>query len=146
MKLTATSEVELSKVLSHQLNGIMLHFDLAMAYKMMGCKKKSRYHYKQAIEETIAHNDTNCIIIEHFHKIIKPAQEPRQRIELNVTYGMAQLEKDTAHEKAVQAWLAWEEDTADMYEHLSEQMPDCKLWCRLKRASEKEIKHIEDMM
>ena len=52
MTATAEKKAMLEKICTHQLEGLMFHFDYACIAKLLGHEKMACMQYKQAMKET----------------------------------------------------------------------------------------------
>lgn len=138
------NEMIAQEVLNHQLNGIMFHSDMVDLFITLDIPKLERIQESQLIEESKNHVRTKQIIFKNTGKLICAKASERQEVTFHIAE--TQEEKLTIVKQAIQKWRAWEYQTMVLYVNACEKEPECKLWCELKRAVEKEIHNIDKML
>lgn len=68
--LTAEKKAMLEKICTHQLEGLMFHFDYACIAKLLGHDKMACIQHKQAMKETEKHFNTVLRLIEVYGEVI----------------------------------------------------------------------------
>lgn len=138
------NEVLAQEVLNHQLNGIMLHAGMLDLFIALDLPKLERIQERQLIDEIKTHVKTKQELFRGAGKILKatPAVQP----ELTIPATETKAEKNSIARQAVRKWRAWEVKTAAMYTAASEKKPDCKLWTKLRRDVDHEIKGIDRIL
>ena len=135
-----------AKVLAHQLEGLMLHSDLATMYAVLGDKTQCKFHKCQAIDEMKAHLYTATEAATHFGEAIEPAKIQRITISVvPVASDMTEEEIQEAKEKAHEIWKNWEDESLEMYQNLAQENPNSRIWPRLASNIETEIRHLKRM-
>ena len=138
------NEVLAQEVLNHQLNGIMLHAGMLDLFIALDLPKLERIQERQLIDEIKTHVKTKQELFCGTGKIAKltPAVQP----ELTIPATETKAEKESVARQAVRKWRAWEVKTAAMYTTAGEKEPDCRLWSKLRRNVEHEIKGIDRIL
>ena len=67
--LTAEKKAMLEKICTHQLEGLMFHFDYACIAKLLGHDKMACIQHKQAMKETEKHLNTVLRLIEAYGEV-----------------------------------------------------------------------------
>ena len=136
-----------AEVLAHQIDGVMFHIDAVMLYKLIGMPKMMRMHMRRVSEESDNNLMTACKMIEKYGEIIDPAKVSRETDITELKYAPIATHTDRAviNQKIIKAWLAWETETRDMYAKAVQAQPDCKMWAKLHRDVEKELKVVEKL-
>ena len=134
-------------ILAHQIDGVMFHIDAVMLYKLIDMPKMMKLHMKRVTEESDSNMMTACRLIEMYGEIIDPTQVSRETSLSRLRYAARATHTDRAviNQKIITAWLAWEKDTRDMYAKAMQEQPDCKMWVKLHRDVEKELKVVEKL-
>ena len=136
----------ISKILAHQLEGIMLHFDLMKNYKVMGMDKMAMKHYKHMRDESECHAKTVLKVIEKYHEPVAPDSRNRVAIPAVMSEPKDMLDKFTIHTQYLEAWKHWEESTVSLYDEIIKASPDCKMWPMLKAKAEHEVHCVKRIM
>lgn len=133
------------KILSHQLEGIMFHYEASGLYELVEIKCSARKHGKQYLQESITHYGTASKLIEEYGEIILPKFNPaRVSLLANVTTRPAERgERAELASNITEHWREWEESTIKLYDEGLKLMPNCKLLQCLKKSVEKELKGIK---
>ena len=136
----------ISKILAHQLEGIMLHCDLMKNYKIMGMDKMAMKHYKHMKDESECHAKTVLKVIEKYHEPVTPDSRNRVVVPAVMSEPKDMLDKFTIHTQYLDAWKKWEEDTVSLYDEIIKASPDCKMWPMLKAKAEHEVHCVKRIM
>lgn len=136
-----------AEVLAHQIDGVMFHIDAVMLYKLIDMPQMKKLHMKRVTEESDANMMTACNLIDRYDEIIDPTQVSRETSLSRLRYAARATHTDKAviNQKIITAWMAWEEKTRDMYVKAVQAQPDCKMWARLHKDVEKELKVVEKL-
>lgn len=135
-----------AKVLAHQLEGLMLHSDLATMYAALGDKMKCKFHKCQAMDEMKMHLYTATEMASHFGEAVEPARVQRIVVSaVPVTSSMTDAEIKDVMAKAWEVWKNWEIESLEMYQNLAQADPNSRLWQRLANVVGMEIRNIERM-
>lgn len=124
-------KAELSKILGHQLKGVMLHSDICKVYLLKGNKRCATFHYKQMMCESRNFMLTNQHIIEKYNMIVEPVREAPIAVQHNAT-----------DEQLNEMWQKWEAETLAIYHHALMEEPTCSWWKKMVLATSKEIKNL----
>lgn len=133
------------EVLSHQLNGIMLHNDFFAMYTLYRMEDMAKLHERQVIEETKAYLKTSAKLTCLLNEKIDVPQVARQTLPSTQVKASSRMARMDAHGKALDEWEAWEQATHDMYMQLKEENPECKLWGCLEGAARQELWKIDKL-
>ena len=147
--MTATSEKKtmLEKICTHQLEGLMFHFDYACIAKLLGHEKMACMQHKQAISETEKHFNTVLRLIEAYGEVIhaSSSKPTTHAIEVGEKPSSKELADKICHEM-MEKWKDWECQTVQLYDEAIHAMPDCRMWKCLKHDAEKEIEYVSKLL
>lgn len=134
-------------ILAHQIDGVMFHIDAVLLYKLIDMPRMQKLHMKRVTEESDSNMMTACRLVEMYGEIIDPTRVNRETEIARLRYAPmgTHTAKAVINQKIITAWLAWEKDTRDMYAKVSQEQPDCKMWAKLHRDVEKELKVVEKL-
>ena len=129
-------------VLTHQLQGVMLHHDLMLAYAVLGKNHKCRMQRAQMYEEMRNHDKTNFAVIKEIGGIIDTGPVSRVKVP-DVTASMPDEQKAAACKSLLDIWYKWEQATVQLYTQELSKDPQNKWLKCLKVGAEKELHYIE---
>lgn len=138
------NEVIAQEVLNHQLNGIMLHAGMLDLFITLDLPKLERIQERQLIDEIKTHVRTKQEFFHETGKMLKV--KPDTQTDTTVSAVETKTEKAALARQAVRKWRAWEVKTASMYTNACEKEPECKLWKRLRRDVDHEIRCIDRIL
>lgn len=145
--MTLEKKAMLEKVCTHQLEGLMFHFDYACMAKLLGHDKMACIQHKQAMKETQNHFDTVLRLVELYGEAIHASNGKPS------TYAVEVGEKPPNKELAdkicremLKKWKDWECQTVQLYDEAIHVMPACKMWKRLKHDAEKELEYVSYLL
>ena len=110
-----------AQISAHQVEGMMLHSDMADYFAFLGAEKMAQLHAERFCKEAKCMHKTHEYYIKHYGEILRPhAVEARSRIpEAWDNVRRTEVDGD-AREKAiregVRMWHAWEHKTKDLYQ------------------------------
>lgn len=132
----------LKKLYTHQLKGIMFHFNLMQVYKLFGdFNDMAKTHYCRAVEETKGHSKLVLEMIDRTKELVIPSELKNESIEIEER-PPSKLKRCELHKGMLQTWEAWEEETIKLYDNVINEYPDCKLLKVLRKDTENELKFI----
>lgn len=148
-----------SKIVEHQIEGLMLHEQLANFYDFLnlhGYKRCHEYHY---LEECCIMRTTQRYYLNHFNKLIKVSDVKDPEIIPTSWYNYNRWDVDSGTRKnalksGITAWVDWEKSTKKLYQEMYKELCDideiaaaCKIKslvmdvdCELKYAEREAIK------
>ena len=132
-------------VLTHQLQGVMLHHDMMLAFYALGKYHKCReqkYHFYHEMRNM---DKTNFAVIKETGAIVNVGQVARIKVP-DVTASMTDEQKHTVCKAILDVWHKLEESTVALYQQELVSDPKNKWIACLKKDAESEIKHIEKML
>ena len=136
------SRMNAQLVISHQLQGVMFHHDMMLAYAVLDKPCKCREQRKHMYAEMKNLDKTNFAVIKSTGKIVDPG--PLTRVKLpDVSSTMTEEQKATACRALLDAWKAWEKSTVDLYHQELMADPQNKWLKCLMHDAERELKHVE---
>ena len=138
------NEVLAQEVLNHQLNGIMLHAGMLDLFIALDMPKLERIQERQLIDEITTHVKTKREVFCCKGKMIqaKAGVAP----DISIKPAETEEEKKSIARQTVRKWRDWEVKTIALYAKACQQNADCKLWAKLRRNVEKEIKNIDRIL
>ena len=122
-----------SKVLAHQLEGIMFHISLMKLYKKLGQHTLCKIHKKQVHEESMTHAKTAMELMSLYDEVIAPSQV--ESVDVPDEDGESWM---STVFKSLDMWAEWEDKTAKLYHKASEEIPEIPSWHSLALAANKE--------
>ena len=135
-----------ARILAHQLEGIMLHSDLATMYAVLGNRERCKFHKCQALDEMKAHLYTATTVANEYGEAIEPTKLQRIAISATpVTADMSNEEIWDVQEHTDKTWKEWEEETHSIYQDMAEADPYSRLWQHLINLAGTELRAIERM-
>lgn len=143
--MEAEHKALLQKILSHQLEGLMLHFDLAAMYKLMKMPAMSRLHKRHFIEECENNVKTDLCIIDSYGEAMSHSSGTKISI-ARIAVPSSELEKAELHKRYLEKWLEWEQETCAIYEQAVSVMSGLKMWKSLHRDACREIKVVKKLL
>lgn len=138
------NEVLAQEVLNHQLSGIMLHAGMLDLFIALDLPKLERIQERQLIDEIKTHVKTKRELFGGADKM--PKLKPDVQPDVTIPAAETKAEKESVARQTVRKWREWEVKTAAMYSKAIEKEPDCRLWPKLRRNVDHEIKHIDRIL
>ena len=138
------NEVLAQEVLNHQLNGIMLHAGMLDLFIELDMPKLERIQEHQLIDEIKTHVKTKQKLFRGAGKM--PKAKPDIQPDVNIPNVETKAEKESVARQVTRKWREWEVKTAAMYSKAIEKEPYCKLWSKLRRNVDHEIKNIDKIL
>ena len=132
-------------VLTHQLQGVMLHHDMMLVFFTLGMKDKCKEQYRHFYSEMKNMDKTNFAVIRKTGGIVSVGQVARIKVP-DVNANMTDEQKHSACRAILDVWHKWEESTVALYQQELVSDPKNKWIACLKKDAESEIKHIEKML
>lgn len=142
-----------SKITSHQIQGMMIHEQLANYYDFLGLKGYKRCHEYHFMQETCSYRSVCRYVINHHNIIILEARFENPDIIPTSWYNHTREDVDASTKKsAVKAgltkWVEWERDTKKLYQQMYQELMNigevasackvkeliCDVDCELKKA------------
>lgn len=109
------------KISAHQVEGMMLHSDMADYFAFLGAEEMAKLHAERFCKEAKAMQKTHEYFITHYGEILRPdAVAAHSRIPAawdNVR--RSEVESEARHKairEGVQMWHAWENKTKELYQ------------------------------
>lgn len=109
-----------NKICSHQVTGLMYHFQFADMFYFLGLEnlgKDQECHYR---EESDALRKNHCFVMKHHSKIL--TQKHAEGVDLIPNawskYTMSDVDKNTRKSQVAsifESWMAWEMQTKEFY-------------------------------
>ena len=110
-----------AQISAHQVEGMMLHSDMADYFTFLGAEKMAQLHAERFCKEAKCMHKTHEYFIMHYGEILRPeAVEAHSRIPAawdNVR--RSEVESEARHKairEGVQMWHAWEHKTKELYQ------------------------------
>lgn len=129
-------------VLTHQLQGVMLHHDMMLAFYTLGMLRKSKEQCRHFYCEMKNMDKTNFAVIKKTGAIVSVGQVARVKVP-DVNANMTDEQKHAACKAIMDAWRKWEESTVALYNQELAADPTNTWLAKLKKAAEAEIMHID---
>lgn len=123
-----------SEILGHQLKGIMLHSDIYAVAALNGYSRIKWCNCFQLRAELDTHIRTVHKAIDELEEIVEPKQEDRIKVPHTAT--PSQL---------LDMWENWERETVELYAKAMA-VDDCRMWRKLYKDAQHELKAIENMV
>lgn len=126
---------DFTKVLAHQLRGIMFHSDLVQLFTLLEMKRCRKFQEHQLCEELKFYLETSNLYIKEFQDIPEIGNiEKLQISESTIVAPLTESEKIKWYEKAVDMWVDWEKETFELYTEIAEE-DKSKYWkCKAKNV------------
>lgn len=110
-----------ARISAHQVEGMMLHSDMADYFAFLGAEKMAQLHAERFCKEAKAMQKTHEYFITRYGEILRSeAVETHSRIPAawsNVRRSEVESEaRYKAIREGVQMWRAWENKTKDLYQ------------------------------
>ena len=148
-----------SKILTHEIKGLMVHEELANFYDFLnlhGYKRCHEYHY---LEECCVMRSVERYYLNHFNKLIKKERIEEPEIIPSSWYNYGRWDVDvstrqSALKTGITEWVDWEKETKELYEKMYKELCDideiaaackikeliCDVDCELKYAEREALK------
>ena len=118
-----------AELAAHQIAGFMTHEELANYYDFLslhGYKRCHEYHY---FEESIAYRRLCRYYVNHYNKLVayREVDEPRIIPDSWERYTRQDVDATTkrnAVKSGIEAWVAWEKETKDLYQRAYKELLD----------------------
>lgn len=121
-------------VLRHQTQGIMFHSELITLFILLKNEKGKKYHMCQLQEETCNYFKTMNRYINLYGEIPKiyiKQEDISFIINDSISAPTTSAECQQWYEKAVNAWVEWEEETLELYQQMLDFDINDKFWKRM---------------
>lgn len=116
-----------SEIISHMIEGLMVHSQMADYYGFLGLKGYQECHKYHYFEESSNYKKIGEYFLEHFNKIPmeKPVSNPQ--IVPNTWYQHSRQDvsidtKKSSIKTGIEKWINWEENTKKLYERLYQEL------------------------
>ena len=129
-------------VLTHQLQGVMLHHDMMLAFAVLGMPRKCREQRCHFYSEMKNMDKTNFAVIKETGAIVEVGQVARIKVP-DVNANMTDEQKATTCKAIMDTWKKWEESTVNLYRQELNTDPQNKWLKCLMHDAERELRHIE---
>lgn len=118
-----TVEEIFNKLVSHMVEGIMIHDEMANAYDFLGLYGFAKLHDHHHVEETCNYRRLAHYFSTHYHKLLKVDTQVRQTIIPDTWYKYTTMAVDantkrTAVKDLMTKWVGWEQDTKKLYQDM----------------------------
>ena len=132
-------------VVAHQLQGVMLHHDLMLAFAVLGkhynCREQRRHMY----HEMMNMDKTQFAVIKQTGAAVDTG--PLTKIKItDVNANMTDEQKKTACQALKSEWRKWETATVEFYRAQIASDPDNKWLKYLMKEAEAEVRHLDKMV
>ena len=116
-----------SKIIAHQIKGLMVHEQLANFYDFLnlhGYKRCHEYHY---IEESACMRTVQRYYINHYNKLAKKENIEEPKIIPDSWYNYSRWDVDggtrqNALKTGISTWIEWEKETKTLYEAMYKEL------------------------
>ena len=122
-----TTEEIFNKIISHMVEGIMIHDELANGYDFLGLYGFAKCHDYHHLEETCSYRKMSHYYSTHYHKLLLVDTQVRQNIipetwRKYTTFDVDTNTKRTAIKDMMKAWINWERDTKKLYQEMRQEL------------------------
>lgn len=138
------NEIIVQDVLGQQLSGIMLHAGMLDLFIALNLPKLERVQERQLIDEIKTHVKTKREIFGCIDKMV--AVKPKVTPETVIKKQMSKSETQALVRDEIRKWRKWEVETATIFANACEKEPDCKLWQKLRKNVDHEIRFIDRLL
>ena len=139
-------EVIAQEIINHQSTGIMFHSGLVDAFIVLELPKLEKIQRRQLLEEVEINSSTKKEVYKATGKIMQSKfGVPAADLTIKAV-SESNTERMATARKCVRKWRDWEVKTIALYAKACQQNADCKLWIKLRRNVEKEIKNIDRIL
>lgn len=147
MTATAEKKAMMEKICTHQLEGLMFHFEYACIAKLLEHDKMACMQYKQAMRETENHFNTVLRLIEAYGETFYASNG---KLTCNaICVGEKPSSKELADNicrEMLEKWKDWECKTVQLYDEAVHTIPECRMWKCLKHEAEKELEYVSKLL
>ena len=143
-----------SKILAHEIEGLMTHDQLANFYDFLDLHGYKRCHEYHFLEEACTMRTVERYYTNHFNKLIKkhPVEDPKVIPDSWYNYGRWDVDTNTkqnALKTGITLWIDWEKKSKKLYEEMYKEL--CEIGeiaaaCKVKELIcdvDKELKYAE---
>ena len=129
------------EVLTHQTQGIMFHSEMVMLLCFLNKRSESFYQKHQMAEETDNYFCTMQYYIDTFNELpkITDIREGISLYESDIPAPSTQAEREDWYEKAIDAWVEWEEETLELYNKMLNYDVNNRFWHKMVKCVPKEL-------
>lgn len=118
-----TVEEIYKKIASHQIQGMMIHEQLANYYDFLGLKGYKRCHEYHFLVETLSYRSVCRYFINHHNKMIEEDKLDNPNVIPQNWFKYKRQDVDNATRKnavkeGLDTWLSWERDTKELYQQM----------------------------
>lgn len=116
-----------SEIISHMIEGLMIHSQMADYYGFLGLKGYQKCHKYHYFEESLNYKKIGAYFLEHFNKIPIEKSVGNPQIVPNQWYQHSRQDvsnetKKTSIQIGMEKWINWEKDTKKLYERLYKEL------------------------
>jgi hypothetical protein len=112
------------KIINHQIEGLMIHSQMADYYDFLGLhgfKRQHEYHY---LEESCNMRGVSRYFINHFGKLLYPEKVENPEIIPEAWENFSRIAKQNAVKLLVAEWVDWERETKTLMQKAYLQLED----------------------
>lgn len=118
-----------SKIVGHQIKGLMVHEQLANFYDFLslhGYKRCHEYHY---LCESYCMRKVQRYYINHYNKLVRKEPIDTPKIIPDSWYNYSRMDVDIATRQnalktGISTWIDWEKETKSLYESMYKELCD----------------------
>lgn len=110
-----------SKIVAHQIEGLMFHDQMANYYRFLGLKGFAKEHEHHFMEETKSYQKICRYFVRHYNKLLPQNEADNPQAIPSSWYNYMRKDVDTSTRRnavgdGFAQWIKWETDTKALYE------------------------------
>ena len=112
-----------SKIVNHQIKGLMVHEQLAEYYDFLGLAGYKRCHEYHYFNECISYRKTIRYFINHHNKLVPNIEVNNPKIIPESWYKYSRHDVDVSTKRnaiknGIEVWKSWETETKELYQEM----------------------------
>lgn len=122
-----TVEEVFSEIVSHMIEGLMVHSQMTDYFGFLGLKGYQECHKYHYLEESLNYKKIGKYFLEHFNKIPMEKAIPNPQVVPSNWYQYTRQDvsnetKKNSIQTGIEKWVKWEKDTKKLYERLYKEL------------------------
>ena len=111
-----------SEIINHQIEGLMIHDQLADYYGFLGLTKYRKTHENHYKKESKSYRKVTNYFVDHYDMLPKMGQIPNPKVIPDSWYNVNRQAVDAntmrnAVKSGLETWVKWEKDTKAFYQN-----------------------------
>lgn len=130
-----------TKIITHMIEGLMIHDELANRYDFLGLYGFAKCHEFHYLEESYGYKCLMHYYSTHYHKLLNIDKIPAPKIIPENWYKYSTMEVDTntkrqAVKNMMGKWIEWERDTKKLYQEMHHALCDLNEFAAVNKIDE----------